>query len=123
MALASRVDLAAYAPAPNLARSRPLFPLIDRIDTVGIEREMILDRRNGGEWSLIGPYGVRGPRTTQRDAVVGAVSLVGAVGGVIRPRQQRHVDVLARDVLDRRVARLTQRHCLPGVGNHAARDG
>ena len=95
-------------------------PLLDRVDAVWIEGEIVPDGRYRRVRRFIGPDSVGGAHTAQRNAVVCAVALVGAVGGVVRSREQRHVDVLARDVLDRRVARFAERQRLPRIGHNTA---
>src|SRR4029077_7953181 len=81
--------------------SRP--PFLDRIDTVGVERQMVANGRDGVVGSLVGPYGVDGALPADGDAVVRGVSLVGTVAGVVRATEKRQIDVAARNVLDRRV--------------------
>ena len=66
---------------------------------------MILDRGDGCIRCLVGPYRVHRSLSAERNAVVGAIALVGAIGVMVRSFQQRHVDILLRDVLDRGVTR------------------
>src|SRR5271163_3339540 len=58
------------------ARSRHF---LDRVDAVAVERKMILDFRHGRIGLFIGPYRVGRLITPDRDAVVGAIALIGAV--------------------------------------------
>ena len=81
--------------------------LLYRIDTIGIEGEMVPDLGDSGIGSLVAPYSILRPFPADGDVVVSAFALVGAVGAVVCPFQQRHVDVFARDVLDRRVRCLS----------------
>src|ERR1700730_3363815 len=60
----------------------------------------VRDRRVG---CLVGPDCVDRALTPRRGAEVGGVPLPRAVGCAICPRQQRHIDILARDVMDRRI--------------------
>src|ERR1700687_4620217 len=54
---------------------------VDGIDAIGIEGEMIPDRGDRVKRRLVGPDRVGGPLTAGRNAVIGAVALVGAIGG------------------------------------------
>src|ERR1700730_7731700 len=64
-----------------------------RIDTIGVEGDPILDLGDGGKGSLIGPHGVDRFLSTERNAVVAAISLVRAVGGVLCGLEQRDVNI------------------------------
>src|SRR5712671_631353 len=68
------------------------------------------------------PESMEGTRARRGNAVISAVALVGAVGDAVGPLERRHVDVLARDVLNRRIARFPQDHRVPSIGNDAARN-
>src|SRR4029077_5627527 len=48
--------------------------------------------------------------------------LVGAVGNAVSPLEQRHFDVLARDILHGRVAGFTERQRIPRIGDNASCD-
>src|ERR1700722_20257451 len=76
---------------------------LDRVDAISIEGEMVLNRRDRFVRSFVGPHGVRRARAAGRDAVIGAVALVGAVGRVVGAGEQRHIDIFARDVEHRRI--------------------
>ncbi len=60
----------------------------DRVDAVGIEGEMIFDERHRCVGGLIGPHGVRRTISAEWNAEVGAVALIGAVGGVFRALEE-----------------------------------
>jgi hypothetical protein len=69
-------------------------------------------------------------RTTQWDRPARSARMVrksiaeqGAIGGVVRPFQQRHADILARDVENPRTGGLAQRQRVPGICDDAAGDG
>src|ERR1700724_3525166 len=96
--------------------------LLNRVDAVGIERDMVLDRGDLRVGLLVGPDGIDRALATGRNAVIGAVALVRAVGDVVRSLEQRHVDVLARDILHGWVACLTERQRLPCIGDNASCD-
>ena len=83
--------------------------LLYRIDTVWIESDVILDRDDGCIRCLVGPRRIHRSVAAERNAVVRAVALVGAIGVMVRSFQQRHVDILLRDVMDRSVTSLSQR--------------
>src|ERR1700730_6065947 len=83
---------------------------------------MVPNRGDRGIRRLIGPDGVDRTLAPQRDAVVGAVTLVRAVGGVVRPLEQRGVHVLAWNILDRRVARFAKSQCRPRISDSTSRD-
>src|SRR5207244_8615026 len=68
-------------------------------------------------WGLVAPYGVGRTVAAERNAEIGAIALVRAVGGVIRPLEERHVDILARDVLGRGIGRFAERQSFSGVGD------
>src|SRR5262245_8744733 len=53
--------------------------------------------------SLIGPSSVLGPIAPDGNAVIDAIPLIGAIGRVFRSLEQREVDILARNILYRRV--------------------
>jgi hypothetical protein len=55
------------------------------------------------------------------NAVIGAIALIGAVGSVGGSRKDRHVHVLPRDIVDRRVTRFAQRQGVLRVRNDPAR--
>src|SRR4030095_783084 len=94
---------------------------LDRIDATRVEGNVVLDRSDGRIRRLIDPDGILRSMSADRNAVVGAVALVGAVGTMVRAFQQRHVDILSRDVLDRRIRSFLQGQCLPSIRDHAAR--
>src|ERR1700722_11095767 len=90
---------------------RPQLPdqqrwLTDLVNAVRIEREMVLARGDLLVRRFVGPRRVGGTRAAGRDTEIRAVALVGAVSLLVGPLEERHVDVLARDVVDRRVARF-----------------
>src|SRR6202012_6074864 len=93
--------------------------LFDRVDPVGIESEIILDRRHGPIGRFIRPYRVACALAARRDAVITAIALVGAVGRVIAALQQRHVHVLTGDVGHARIACFAQHQRRPCVGDYA----
>src|SRR5438105_4426651 len=70
-----------------------LRPFLDGVYTVGIESDIVLDRGDGGVRRLIGPDSVDRTLSPQGDAVVGAVTLIRAVGGVVGPLEQRGIHV------------------------------
>jgi hypothetical protein len=63
--------------------------LLDGVHMIGIESDVVPDRGDRGIGRLIGPDGVDRTLTPQRDAVLGAVALVRAVGDVLRPLEKR----------------------------------
>src|SRR5713226_2597998 len=76
---------------------------------------MILDRRDGSIGSLITPHCVDRTFAADRDAVIAAIAFVRAVSGVIGAVQKRHVDIFARDVLNRGI--VFDRDRMIGPGN------
>src|SRR6202166_716995 len=95
---------------------------LDGVHTVGIESDVVHDRSNRGIRRLIGPDGVDRTLAPEGDAVVGAVTLVRAVGGVVRPLEQRGVHGLAWNILDRRVARLAKSQCSARISDNPSRN-
>src|SRR3984893_17758987 len=96
--------------------------LLKRVEGGGIERNMGLDRGDRHVGLLVGPDGIDRALATGRNAAIGAVALVRAVGDVVRSLEQRHVEVLARDILHGWVACLTERQRLPCIGDNASCD-
>src|SRR4029077_9420892 len=97
-------------------------PLVNRVDAVGIERDVVLDRGDRRVGLLVGPDGIDRALATGLNTEIGAVALVGAVGDVVSPLKQRHVNVLARDMLHGWVARLTEHQRRPCIGDNASCD-
>src|SRR3954454_16569895 len=83
---------------------------------------MVLYDRHRGVRRLVTPRRVGRTPAAVRDAEIGAIPLVGAVRGVVSLGEERHVDVLARNVLHRRIARFSQDQRVPSIGNDAARN-
>ena len=94
----------------------------DRIDTVGIEREVIADRLDGGIGRLVSPDRIDGALAARRDREVRGIALVWAIRRMVRAFELRHVDILSRDVEDGRVMRFTQRQRVARVGDDTPRD-
>ena len=94
----------------------------DRVDAVGVEGEMIFDERHRRVRRLIGPHGVRRTIPAERNAEIGTVALIGAVGSVFRALEQRHVYVVAGHVVNRRIARFAKDESVPRIGHDTARD-
>jgi hypothetical protein len=99
---------------------RLIMTNLDRVDPIWVESKVILDAGDGHIGRLVGPHRIDRARAAQRDAEVGGVPLVGAVSGMVGPFEERHVDVAARDVVDRRIARFPQRQRVQSIGNDAA---
>src|ERR1700733_4872124 len=70
---------------------------LDSIDTVRVEGDVILDRRHRFKWGLISPHRIGGTIPANRNAVVGRVALVWAIGRVFASHEQRHVDIPTGD--------------------------
>jgi hypothetical protein len=83
---------------------------------------MVLDRRYRLIRRFVGPHSIGGTIAAGRNAEIRALTLIGAVGGVVRPFQERHVDILAGNILDRRITRFPQGQRVPGIGDDAARN-
>jgi hypothetical protein len=73
--------------------------------------------------SLVGPHRVHRLLSPDGDAVVAAVPLVGTVRCVICRFEQRRVDILEWDVLNRWVVRLMERQRVLRVGDNSPRNG
>jgi hypothetical protein len=71
---------------------------------------------------LIGPHGVRGTISAEWDAEVGAVALIGAIGGVFSALEERHIYVVAGHVVNRRIASLAEDESVARIGHDTARD-
>ena len=88
----------------------------DRVDAVGIEGEMTFDQLHRRVRRLIRPYGVLGMISAEGNTEIGAVSLIGAVGGVFRALKKRHVHVPAGHVVNGRIAPLAVSDGVPRIG-------
>src|SRR5882724_4275391 len=64
---------------------RRICGYLHRIDPIAVKGEMSLNFGHRRIGSLIGPYRVHRFRPTERDAVVGAIALVGAVSRIMAP--------------------------------------
>src|SRR5947207_14156757 len=71
---------------------------------------------------FVGPHGVGRAIAAERDAEIGAIPLVRAVGGMLGPFQEHHVDVLAGNILYRGIARFPQEQRLARVRDDASCD-
>ena len=54
-----------------------LWSFFDRVNMLGVEGEIILDRRDGSVWGLITPHSIDRTLAAERNAEVGGVPLVG----------------------------------------------
>ena len=116
------VALPAFARDLQLTLTAAVFDF-DGVDPVRVKRQVFPDCRYGGIRSLVGPDGVDRALSASRNAVIGALALVGTIRLVRGPLQLRHIDVLARDVLHRGIGRLLQGQGLVGVGHAFAVHG
>jgi hypothetical protein len=78
-----------------------LWPFFDRVDAIRVKGEIIFDPRDGGVGSLVTPHRVDRTLAAERDAEIAAIAFVRAISGVVRAVEERHIDVFARDVLNR----------------------
>jgi hypothetical protein len=58
----------------------------------------------------------------ERDAVIAAIAFVRAVRSVLGTSEKRHVDIFARDVLNRRIGGFAQGQRFVRVGDDPTRD-
>jgi hypothetical protein len=100
----------------GIALERPFF---DCIDAITIKSEIAPDGGHRRVWILIGPNGIDRAFATEWYIEIGAITLIGAIGRVIRPLQLGHIDVLALDVLNGRIRCLGQRQRILRVGDDA----
>src|SRR5580693_1781768 len=91
----------------------------DGVDAIGIEGQMAVDGRHCRVGRLIRPDGVGRTLAAERNTEISAVAFIRTVRGVLRPLKEGYVDVLARDIEDRRVARFSQGQRIPRIGNDA----
>ena len=103
-------------------RSLTTWTLFDRVDAVGVEGEMVRDRAHRRVGILVGPDGIDRAFPAERNAEIGAITLVRTIGRMIRPLEKRHVHVLAWNILDRWICRLAECQCITGVGDDATPD-
>src|SRR5258707_4741631 len=71
---------------------------------------------------LVGPYGIDRAFPAERNAEIGAITLVGTIGRVIRPLEKRHVHVVAWNILNGGIRRLAEGQRTSGVGDDASPD-
>jgi hypothetical protein len=83
---------------------------------------MAVDGRHRLVGRLIRPDGIGRTLAAVRNTEISAVAFIGTVRGVLRPLKEGHVDVLARDIEDRRIARFPQGQRIPCVGDDAIRN-
>src|ERR1700730_15337173 len=74
------------------------WTLVDRVDSMWIEGNVVLDRGDGCVRRFVSPDRIHRSVSAERNAVVSAGALVGAIGVMARAFQQRHVDILSGDV-------------------------
>ena len=58
----------------------------------------------------------------ERDAEIAAIAFVRAISGVVGAVEERHIDVFARDVLNRGIGGFAQSERFSRVGDHPPRD-
>ena len=109
----SRVD------AGRQGVSRSFF---DGVDAIGVEGQVAVDGRHRRVGRLIRPDGIGRTLAAVRNTEISAVAFIGTVRGLLRPLKEGHVDVLARDIEDRRIARFPQGQRIPCVGDDAIRN-
>src|SRR3954470_14802894 len=109
--------------SPGRTNSQQLPYFLD-LHLVRIEGEMARNLGHRGKGRLIGPDRVVQRLAVSLDTVIAGIALVGAMGDAVGALQQRHVGVLSRHILHRRIFRLFQRQRLGGLGDHdiAGRD-
>src|SRR4029077_2268578 len=84
---------------PNMSRPRQCCLCnLDGVDPIGVERQVFPNLRYGGVRPFVGPDGIDRTLSTGRNAVVGTLALVGAIGLVSRSLQLPHVYILAREI-------------------------
>ena len=83
---------------------------------------MAVDRRHCRVGRLIRPDSIGRTLAAERNTEISAVAFIGTVRGLLRPLKEDHVDVLARDIEDRRIARFPQGQRIPCVGDDAIRN-
>src|ERR1700719_3639654 len=111
----------------RVARPEPPTPgrrrrSADLVDTVGVERDVILDLRHRFEWGLISPHRIARAIPASRNAVVGSVALVGAIRRVLATRERGHIDIPTGDILNGRIGGLANRQRSAGVGDNLSAD-
>jgi hypothetical protein len=102
---------------PSVSRS-----FFDGVDAIGVEDQMAVDGRHCRVGRLIRPNGIGRTLATERNTEISAVAFIRTVRGVLRPLKEGHIDVLARDIENRRIARFLQGQRIPRVGDDATRN-
>src|SRR5258708_9656395 len=96
--------------------------LADRVDTVRVEGDVVLDPRHRFDRGLISPHRIERTIAASRNAVVGSVALVGAIRGVFATRERGHIDIPTGDILNWRIGRLAKRQRIACVGDNFSAD-
>ena len=100
------VELAEISSEIRADRSRTRIGLDPHL--VWIERAVILDPDHLVIWPLIGPHHILGRFACRADVPVGRVALVGAMRRCVRAFQKLEIDVLERDIENRRIILLAK---------------
>jgi len=95
----------------------------DFVDPVRIESDIFLDLFHRFKRGLISPHRIDRAVPASRNAVVGRLAFVWAEGRVFAPRERRHIDILAGDILNGRIGGLAKRQGIACVGDNLSADG
>src|SRR5258708_7556011 len=98
------------------------LPVADLVDTVRVEGDVTLDPRHRFKWGLIRPHRIERAIPASRNAVIGSVTLVGAIRRVFATRQRVHIDIPTGDILSGRIGGLAKRQRIAGAGDNLSAD-
>src|SRR6266446_646064 len=94
----------------------------DCINPRRIKRQVLLNTGDCLIRFFVRPNGVLRSRSADGNAVVGTITLVRTIGVMLGPNQQRHVRIVARQVVNRRISLLLQPKRPRRLSNYPARD-
>src|SRR5690348_3834936 len=102
----------------SLRAKRSAF--FDLVDAIGIEGEVVLDRRHRWKRLLVAPDRVLGRAALHRNREITGVAFVGTGARMRAARQQRHVGVGARNIEYRLITGLFEHQRALCIGHRAA---
>src|SRR3546814_5636500 len=83
---------------------------------------MARDRSDRVIGRFIGPYRIAFLRPRQHEVEIARLALIGAIAAVCGRGEHRHVDILARYILHRRIVGFAQGQGIVAVGDHPVAD-
>ncbi len=88
------------------------------LDLVGIKGEVAGNFGHRWKRTFVSPDRICNGFSVGIDAEIVRISLLGTMRHPLAARKQRHIRILARQIVDRRIARFLQRQGIGRFGNH-----